>query len=251
MPAELPLPQGRFLEGRVALVTGSAKRLGRTLAESLAALGARVAIHYRSSGEEAMAVVRAIRAAGGEAEAFRADLLDSAECHKLVQQVVQRFGALHVLVNNVGDYLEKNVLELPIADWHYMLDSNLNTTFYMCHFALPELRKGDYGRIINLGFASSGQLISSLNATPYAIAKNGVLTLTKSLATALQAEPITVNMVSPGVLENSITHPPLRDVPRGRWGQPEELAAAIAYLCTPIADYVTGQHLEVAGGWHL
>jgi NAD(P)-dependent dehydrogenase (short-subunit alcohol dehydrogenase family) len=245
------LPQGAFLTGRVALVTGSAKRLGRSIAEDLARLGARVAVHYRSSAADAEEVVAAIRAAGGEAEAFKADVTKASECEALVNAVVARFGALHVLVNNVGDYQEKNILEISLDDWHAMIDSNLHNTFYMCHFALPHMRKQDYGRIINIGFASSGQVRASVNSTAYTAAKTGVLVLTKSLAAALKAEPITVNVVSPGVLENSVTHPPMKDVPRGRWGQPEDMMGAVAYFLSPQADYVTGQHLEVAGGWFL
>ena len=246
-----PLPEGEFLTGRTALVTGSARRLGRHLALTLARLGAQVAVHYRSSEAEATEVVEAIRYAGGEAAAFQADLLDPAQCQKLVQQVVGHFGELHILVNNVGDYLETNILDLSIADWGYILNSNLNSTFYMCHHALPQLRQQDYGRIVNLGFASAGQVIANVESTPYQIAKTGVLTLTKSLAAALVESPVTVTIVSPGVLEESVTHPPLKEVPKRRWGRPEELAGAMAYLLSPQADYVTGQHLEVAGGWRL
>ncbi|HEY9720525.1 MAG TPA: SDR family oxidoreductase [Oscillatoriaceae cyanobacterium] len=245
------LPQGRFLEGRVALVTGSAKRLGRTLAEGLAALGARVAVHYRHSAAEADEVVAGILARGGQAAAFSADVTDPADCERLVAEVRAHFGALHVLVNNVGDYIERNVLEFEPADWRAMIDSNLHSAFYMCHFALPGMRGEDYGRIVNIGFAATDCPQANVNATAYAIAKAGVITLSKSLAVALRESPITVNVVSPGVLENSVTHPPLRDVPKGRWGQPEEMLSAIAYLLSPQADYVTGQHLEVAGGWAL
>lgn len=248
---EQPLPQGRFLEGRVALVTGSAKRLGRTLVETLAELGATAAVHYRGSREEAESVVEGIRARGGEAFAFQADVTKPEECQRLVDEVLARFGALHVLVNNVGDYVEKNVLDTDVAEWHWMLDSNLNSTFYMCRAALGPMRRQDYGRIINLGFASAGEIRASVNSAPYVIAKTGVLALSKSLAKALKDAPITVNTISPGVLEESITHPPLKDVPKGRWGRPSELASAMAYFLSPQAGYVTGQHLEVAGGWHL
>ena len=245
------LPQGRFLEGRVALVTGSAKRLGRVLAETLAGLGATVAIHYRGSREEAEAVAAGLRERGSEAWAFQADVTRPEDCQRLVDEVVARFGALHVLVNNVGDYVEKNLLDTDIDDWHWMLDSNLNSTFYMCKAALGPMRQQDYGRIVNLGFASAGEIRASVNSAPYVIAKTGVLTLSKSLAKALKDAPITVNVISPGVLEESITHPPLKEVPKGRWGRPEELASAMAYFLSPQAGYVTGQHLEVAGGWHL
>ena len=246
-----PLPEGEFLTGRTALVTGSAKRLGRQLAMTLARLGADVAVHYRTSEGEAQEVVEAIRASGREAHAFRADLTDATQCQKLVQQVADHFGELNILVNNVGDYMEGNILDVSIADWHYMLNGNLNATFYMCHHALPALKRQDYGRIINLGFAGVGQVTANVDATAYQIAKQGILTLTKSLGAALVESPITVNMVSPGVLEESITHPPLKDVPMRRWAKPEELAGAIAYFLAPQASYVTGQHIEVSGGWRL
>jgi NAD(P)-dependent dehydrogenase (short-subunit alcohol dehydrogenase family) len=246
-----PLPEGAYLTGRTALVTGSAKRLGRHLALTLARLGANVAVHYRTSEADAQEVVEAIRYAGGEAAAFQADLTDHTQCRKLVQEVVARFGELNVLVNNVGDYLETNILELSIADWHAMVNGNLNATFYMCHAALPHLREQDYARIVNLGFAGVGQSRANVNSTAYEIAKAGILTLTKSLGAALVESNLTVNMVSPGVLEESITHPPLKDVPKRRWAKPEELAGAMAYFLAPQAEYVTGQHLEVSGGWRL
>lgn len=251
MIVEKPLPEGEFLSGRTALVTGSAKRLGRHLAFTLARLGADVAVHYRTSEGDAQEVVEAIRAMGREAHAFQADLTDAHQCQKLVQQVVERFGELDILINNVGDYMETNILELSVGDWHYMLNSNLNATFYMCHHALPVMRRQDYARIVNLGFAGVGSVHANVNSTPYQIAKTGILTLTKSLASALIESPLTVNMVSPGVLEESISHPPLKDVPMRRWARPEELAGAIAYFLSPHAAYVTGQHIEVAGGWRL
>lgn len=246
-----PLPEGEFLTGRTALVTGSAKRLGRHLAFTLARLGANVAVHYRTSEGEAQEVVEAIRSAGREAAAFQADLTDPQQCQKLIQQVSEHFGELNILVNNVGDYMEANLLDVSIADWHYMLNGNLNATFYMCHHALPVLRRQDYGRIVNLGYAGVGHVTANVEATAYQIAKQGILTLTKSLGASLVESPITVNMVSPGVLEESITHPPLKDVPMRRWAKPEELAGAIAFFLSPQASYITGQHVEVAGGWRL
>lgn len=246
-----PLPEGEFLTGRTALVTGSAKRLGKHLALTLARLGANVAVHYRTSEAEAQEVVEAIRYAGREAAAFKADLTDPTQCQKLVGQVVEHFGELNILVNNVGDYLEGNILELSIADWHYMINGNLNATFYMCHHALPVLRRADYARIVNIGFAGVGCADANVESTAYQIAKTGILTLTRSLAAALVESPLTVNMVSPGVLEESVTHPALKEVPKRRWGKPEEMAAAIAFFLAPQTDYITGQHIEVAGGWRL
>lgn len=238
-------------KGRVALVTGSAKRLGRHLALRLGAMGAQVAVHYRGSASEAGHTVAELRAMGVEAEAFQADLLDPAACEALVRAVVARFGALHVLVNNVGDFEPRPILDHPVDVWHEQIGSSLHTCFHMCHFALPELRKHDYARIVNLGFAGIGRQAASPAYTPYVIAKQGVLTLTKSIAAAAVGEPLTANMISPGTLEESVSYPPMSEVPKRRWGKPEELAGAMAYLLGREADYVTGQHIEVAGGWAL
>jgi NAD(P)-dependent dehydrogenase (short-subunit alcohol dehydrogenase family) len=228
-----------MLTGRVALVTGSARRLGRAIALGLADLGADVAVHYRGSREEAEAT---------GLKAFQADVTDPEECRRLVAEVVAHFGKLDILVNNVGDYHQASLLEESIEAWRYMLDSNLNSTFYMCHHALPILRQQDYARIINIGFAGTP---ASTQTTAYTIAKQGVKTLTQALAKAVGSEPMTVNMVSPGTIEGAVAAPQLARVPRGRWAREEEIVGAIAYLLSPEADYVTGQDLQVAGGWGL
>ena len=236
---------------RVALVTGSAKRLGRALALRLAAEGLDVAIHYRQSAEAAAAAVAEARALGADAAAFAADVTDEGACAALVAAVVARFGALHVLVNNVGDYAPVPILDHPIDAWRATIDSNLHSAFYMCHHALPELRKHDQARIVNVGLAGIGRIPAAPSSTAYVAAKLGVLALTRALAVAVRDEPLTVNMVSPGILEEPVAGPPVARVPKGRYGHPDELAGALAYLVSPEAAYVTGQHLEVAGGWGL
>lgn len=236
---------------RVALVTGSAKRLGRALALRLAAEGCDVAVHYRASAAEAAEVVAAIRAMGRDAEAFAADVTDPDACGRLVQAVVARFGALHVLVNNVGDYAPVPILDHPIDAWRATIDSNLHSAFYMCHHALPELLKHADARLVNVGLAGIGRVPAAPRSTAYVAAKLGVLALTRSLAVAAKDAGLTVNMISPGILEDPVAGPPLAAVPQGRYGHPDELAGALAYLVSPAAAYVTGQHLEVAGGWGL
>ena len=237
--------------GRVALVTGGAQRLGRALALRLAAEGCRVAVHYRHSEAEAAAVVAEIASSGGEAAAFAADVTDPEACERLIAAVVARFGALHVLVNNVGDYAPQPILDHPLDAWRSTFDSNLHSAFYMCHHALPELGRHDYARIVNIGLAGIGRVPAAPSSTAYVAAKLGVLALTRALAVAVKDAPLTVNMISPGVLDDPVAAPPLARVPKGRWGRPEELGAALAYLVSREADYVTGQHLEIAGGWGL
>jgi NAD(P)-dependent dehydrogenase (short-subunit alcohol dehydrogenase family) len=217
------------LTGRIALVTGSTRRLGATIARTLAENGAQVAIHSRSGP-------------------FQADVRDPAACQRLVQEVVSRFGALHILINNVGDYHQANVLDDSPEGWRAALDSNLNSTFYMCHHALPELMRHDYARIVNIGFTGAGPAV---NNTAYTVAKHGVSILSKALAAAVKEKPLTVNVVSPGILEDAVAAPPLGRVPKGRWGREEEVAAAVLYFLGPDAGYVTGQELQVAGGWGL
>ena len=216
---------------------------------ALAAQGAHVAVHYRNSAGEAADVVAAIEGGGGTAAAFRADLLEPGACEGLVESVVARFGSLHVLVNNVGDFRSVDILDEDVAGLRAVVDANLFTAFGLAQAALPVLRRQDYGRVVMLGFAGGGR--ATVRHTGYAIAKQGLLVLVRSLALALGSEPVTVNMVSPGTVEGADARPPLASVPRGRWARRDEVAAAVLYLLSAQADYVTGQNLEVAGGWGM
>lgn len=235
----------------VALVTGAARNLGAAIAERLGREGYAVAVHYRASAEAAEAVASGIRRAGGEAACFAADLTAPEGPEALVSAVLAAFGRLDALVHNVGDYHEESVLSAPLASWRAMFESNLFTVVALTQAAWPALEAAPRARIVTVGYASTGRVVANVNATAYAAAKNAVLTYTKSLAAAAGTRPITANMISPGVLETSISYPPLKAVPKGRWGKPAELAGAVAYFCSPEADYVTGQHLELAGGWKL
>ncbi|RMF82939.1 MAG: SDR family oxidoreductase [Nitrospirae bacterium] len=239
---------------RVAVVTGAARRLGAAIARHLGGQGYEVVVHYRRSQAEAEGVAAAIRAAGGAAWVAAADLTREAEAAALFEEVGRRCGRLHVLVNNVGTYQVKPVAELTPADWRYVVEGNLTATFHGCHFALPLLRAAAPGaRIVNLGYASCGRIVARPRAAHYQAAKTGVLLYTQALAKALAPEGITANCLSPGHLENSVDLPEdvAAAIPAGRPATEADLLAALDYLLSEGAAYVTGQNLEVAGGFNL
>jgi 3-oxoacyl-[acyl-carrier protein] reductase len=233
-----------------ALVTGSAKGIGKAILLGLAKQGYDVAVHYRSSQGEAQAVATEAATYGVKSMILQADVTRPEEAQNLVQQAHDAFGHLDVLVNNVGNYHKSSLAELTIEAWHAMVDSNLNAVFYTCQAAVPLMRKQDGGRIVNIGFAGAENLIARPRSVAYVIAKTGVILYSKALAKSEAANNITVNVVSPGVIENSISQP-LEDIPMKRTGTFDELVSAVMYFLSPEARYVTGTNLQVAGGWNL
>jgi 3-oxoacyl-[acyl-carrier protein] reductase len=232
----------------VAIVTVAAKNLGAHLINYLAESGYDVVLNYRHSRLEAEKQAEQL-SKKTSVLLFQGDLLDDLVCQQLISQTIGRFGRLDTLINNVGDYLEKDLTTLTMTDWRYILDSSLNTAVSVSQSALTHLLQSPNGRIINIGFASSGHSRPSTLVTPYVIAKDGLLTYTRSLAVAVKQSPLTINMVSPGVLETSVVYPPLTTIPKGRYGTYDDMSAAIDFLLKPEANYITGQHLEVSGGW--
>ncbi|MFN3265416.1 MAG: bifunctional dihydropteridine reductase/dihydrofolate reductase TmpR [Deinococcales bacterium] len=235
---------------KTALVTGAARGIGQAIALRLGREGYSVAVHYHTSQQEAQATCVQLEALGVKAMALQADVRNPQAASGLVQQAAEGLGGLGVLVNNVGNYIKKPFAELLIEDWQEMLASNLNNTFYTCHAALPIMRQQKYGRIVNLGFAGAQNLIARTNILPYAIAKTGVILLTKAIAQAEATNGITANVVAPGVIENSVSQP-LHLIPMGRLGTLEELSEAVWYFVRSDSSYLTGQILEVAGGFAL
>ncbi|GEM88139.1 bifunctional dihydropteridine reductase/dihydrofolate reductase TmpR [Meiothermus granaticius] len=233
---------------RVALVTGSAKGLGRAILLALAAKGLDVAVHYRHSQTEAEATRLEAERLGVRAIKLRADVTQLEAAQGLIEAVVAELGGLQVLVNNVGDYLKKPIDLLSPREWHQMLDSNLNAPFYLTQAVIPHMKRAGWGRVINLGFAGAQNLIARPGITPYVIAKTGMILYSKALAKRLAGEGITVNVVAPGIAETSVSQP-VEDVPLGRLAQVEEVAAAAVFFLEQA--YLTGQVLEVAGGWNL
>lgn len=234
-----------------ALVTGSAKGVGKAMVLALAADGYDVAVHYLTSAREAESVAAQAAEAGAATVVLQADVRDERQARSLVDDAHAAFGRLDVLINNVGDYHHGPLHELTGDVWRDMLASNLNSTFYTCQQAAPLLKPAPAGgRIINIGYAGAEQVRARPGIVAYGIAKTGVILYSKALAKSLAADGITVNVISPGVLENSVSQP-VEEIPMGRLGTLDELVGAVRYLLSPEAAYVTGVTIEVAGGWNV
>jgi len=246
----------RDLEGKIAVVTGGSRGIGRAIAVALGRAGAKVVVNYTANEVAAGEAVAAVVAAGGTAVAKRFDVADSAAVDAAFKEIVAAEGGLHILVNNAGIAVNGLVLGGKDADWKRALEVNLNGTYYCCRAALRALMKAkEAGRIINI--ASITGEGGSAGQAPYVAAKAGIIGLTKTLAKEYASRGITANAVSPGYIDTDMTAselPPARreelmkTIPLGRVGKPEDVAAAVAYLAGPGGGYVTGQVLRVNGG---
>jgi 3-oxoacyl-[acyl-carrier protein] reductase len=239
---------------RVALVTGSSRGLGRATALALAARGHAVAVHYARGEDAARAVVDAIVAAGGVAAPFGADVADPDACADLVQRVGDHFGALDVLVNNAGVTRDALAMRMKREDWELVIDTDLSSAFHLTKPALRGMLRSGWGRIVNV--SSVVGLMGNAGQANYVAAKAGLIGLTKALAREVARKGVTVNAVAPGFIESDMTAGLndelragyLQQIPVGRFGRPEEVAAAIAFLVSDDAAYINGQTLTVDGG---
>jgi len=224
------------------------------MAERFGQQGYRVAVHYVSSAGPAEEVVAGLRALGADAEAFGADVADPAACQELVKSVTQRFGGLDVLVNNAGITRDGLVLRMKDDDWQAVLDTNLSSAFYLSKAALRGMLKSGTGRIVNL--TSVVAIRGNAGQANYISSKAGLIGLTKALATEYAGKGVTVNAVAPGFIESDMTaslSPELKEqylqqIPAGRFGAPEDVAAVVAFLASVEAGYVNGQTVAVDGG---
>ncbi len=235
--------------GQVAVVTGAARRIGRSIALALAREGADVLVHYRRSQAEAEQLAGEITKLGRAADTCAADLTRKPEIDSLFARAQQRFGRLHMLINNAGMFEAAPVDALSETQWDTMLDTNLKAQFFCAQAAAPLLRQSGRGRIVNL--ASLGGLLAWPKYTHYCVSKAGVIMLTRCLARAL-APAITVNCVAPGTISFPGEMPDaeyIRRAPLARTGKADDIAEAVIYLLS--AEFVTGQVLVVDGGRSL
>jgi 3-oxoacyl-[acyl-carrier protein] reductase len=241
-------------DGKVALVTGASRGIGRAIAALLAAQGATVVAAAR--GDNAAATVEAIRAAGGRAEALSLDVTDADATVAAVQQVVATHGHLDILVSNAGITRDQLMLRMKRADWDDVIATNLTAAFVLCQAALKPMIKQRGGRIVAIS-SVVGQMGNAGQAN-YAASKAGLIGFCKSLAREVGSRSITVNVVAPGFVETDMTKAVNEEtqkqwaaqIPLGRLGSPDDIAAAVCFLASDEASYITGQVLAVNGGMY-
>jgi len=238
------------MQDRVALVTGSSRGIGRDIALKLAGVASAVAVQYHSNRETALDVAGMIQNKGSRSAVFRADLTKEKSASSLVAKVQQEFGRIDILVNNFGPLIDKHWKKTSTEEWEFTLRSNLLSALFCIQASLPGMRKRKWGRIINLGYSRVEEIAAFHRITPYAVAKTGLLIVTRTVAVSEAAAGITVNMVSPGLMKGSIL-PKDTQIPAGRLGELDDISQAVLFLASEEAGYITGANLIVAGGWKL
>ena len=244
------------LKEAVVVVTGASRGLGRAIAEEVARGGAKVVVNYSRSKEPAEELVNEISESGGEAIAVQADVSDAEQAQKLIDQAIEEYGRIDVLVNNAGINIDRTLKKLSVDDWDKVIQVDLNSAFYTVHAVLPHMTEQGGGKIINMSsFVGEAGNIGQAN---YSAAKAGLLGFTKTAAKELARSGITVNAICPGFIETDMVasipedarDKLLKTVPLGRFGQPEEIARAVCYLVED-GDYITGQSLDINGGVYI
>ena len=245
------------LAGKTALVTGSSRGIGRAIALELARRGARVVVNYRAGAEQAEAVRAEIEALGVPALAVGADVSQAAAVQQLFARIGETFGAVDVLVNNAGITRDNLILRMDERDWDAVLDTNLKAAFLCTRVALRGMLRARWGRVVNV--SSVIALGGNPGQANYAAAKAGLVALTRTLAREVGSRGITVNAVAPGFVATDMTAglpEPARKqlierIALDRLGTPEDVAQAVAFLCSPAGSYITGHVLVVDGGLSL
>jgi len=251
------MQEDKELAGKVALVTGAARNIGRAIALELARAGAAVLVHARSSRAEAAETVSLVHAAGGRAALLVADVAEPAAVAAMVVAGAKEFGRLDLLVNNAAVRAETPFATMPYAEWRQVLGSILDGSFLCAQACLPHLARSGAGSIVNIGGLTAHR--GAAGRAHVVAAKLGVVGLTRALALELAPQAITVNCVVPGTIDTvrGLPGAPERPAPRqglppvGRRGTPEEVAAAVRFLCGPGARYITGETLHVNGGGYM
>lgn len=243
-----------MLEGRVALVTGGSRGIGREIAMTLARYGAKVMINYHGSEEKAEETAELIRENGGEAQILQGSVADPQTCASLVEQTIRTYGKLDILVNNAGITRDNLVMKISEEDFDAVLDTNLKGAFHMIKAAYRPFLKQRSGRIINISSVSG--ILGNAGQANYAASKAGVIGLTKSVARELASRNVTVNAVAPGFIDTDMTRAmngtareaAVSQIPMKRAGEAVEIAETVAFLASDKAAYITGQVISVDGG---
>jgi 3-oxoacyl-[acyl-carrier protein] reductase len=242
------------LTGKIALVTGSSKGIGRATALRLARSGADIVINYRNNVSAAEEVKAWIAEMGRRCVAIQADVSLEEDVTRLFTMANNSLGPIAILVNNAGTTRDKLILQMSLADFEYVVDTNLRSTFLCTKAALRNMMRARWGRIVNV--SSPAALLGNAGQSNYAASKAAILALTLSTAREMASRNITANAIAPGFIPTELTSTlteqqrnfVLENTPLGRFGEPEEIASAINFLCSPEAAYITGQILCVDGG---
>lgn len=243
-----------MLDGKIAVVTGASRGIGKAIALKLASLGASVVVNYNGSEERALQVKAEIEEQGTKASVYQCDVSDFESCETFIQDVIKEYGRIDILVNNVGITKDGLLMKISEEDFDKVLDTNLKGTFNTVRFVSRQMLKQKSGRIINM--SSVVGVSGNAGQANYAASKAGVIGLTKSAARELASRGITVNAIAPGFIETDMTEV-LSDkvkeacvgqIPLGKFGKPEDVANLAAFLASDEAGYITGQVIHVDGG---
>jgi 3-oxoacyl-[acyl-carrier protein] reductase len=243
-----------MLEGKIAIVTGGSRGIGAAIAKELTVQGASVVVNHRDSAAQADAVVNEIAAAQGRALAIQADVSVTSEAQRLVRETVEHFGRVDILVNNAGTTRDMLLLMMSEDDWDTVIRTNLKSAYNCAKAVLRPMVKQRYGRIVNITSVSG--LAGLAGQTNYSASKAGIIGFTRALAKEVGPRSITVNAVAPGFVPTALTDVLTEEqrqtiisvTPLGRFGQPEEIAYAVAFLASDRAAFITGHVLSVDGG---
>lgn len=242
------------MSGKVALVTGASRGIGRAIALYLAQLGAKVAVNYASSEEEARKVVETISRDGGQAILVQGDVSNSSDVEAIVNKVVEEWGTIDILVNNAGINRDTLLMRMKEEDWDKVINVNLKGVYNCTRSVSRIMMKKRYGKIINI--SSIVGVVGNIGQANYAAAKAGIIGFSKSVAKELASRNVQVNVVAPGFIETDMTNALsdsikeniLSQIPVGRYGKPEEVAYVVGFLASDLSQYITGQVIHVDGG---